>query len=148
MVRMRRQSTTRRLIDLILGQHVLLAVASHYARTQLAAKPRAIYDPQHFIDMVDLAAAALVKVAPIYTHDAGVSSPRRLTESELEDAVVERAATVVVLRDGRRLSNVSLRRGDLRQAVAHLKALGVPELQARESVAAPARFAPAPMPPG
>jgi hypothetical protein len=75
---MRRQSTTRRLIDLILGQHVLLAVASHYARTQLAARPRAIYDPQHFIDMVELAAAALVKVAPIYTHDAGAPASMQL----------------------------------------------------------------------
>lgn len=129
MFRVSRKSKTDALVAQLLDQRVPLAIAAHYVRVQLAADRGAIYDSQHFIDMIDIAGAALIRVAPVYTLDAAGAEPRLLAASELDDATVQRAATAVVLRDGRTLSSVFIKRGDLRQALAALRAVGVPELQ-------------------
>ena len=81
-------------------------------------------------------------MAPLYVQDALAGSPRQLMEAELEGAKVKRGATVLALKDGRSLSGVSLKRAELRQAIAILKAVGVPELaRARQE---PPKPAPAP----
>src|SRR5919106_1044317 len=53
-----------------------------------------------------------------------------------------RSATVLVLSDGRSLSGVSIKRVDLRQAIAILKALGIQELAPRQKPEHPAAPAP------
>jgi hypothetical protein len=138
---MGRKSKTQQLTNGILGQHLALSVAAHLARTQLVPDPLTVYDAQHMTEMVDVVANALTRVAPLYVQDAKSGSARELTALELEGARVQCGATMVALKDGRALSSVSLKRADLRQAIAILKAVGIPELR----VAAP-KPPPAPAP--
>jgi hypothetical protein len=123
-----RKSKTQQLTDSILGQHLALSVAAHLARTQLVPDPLRVYDSQHMSEMVDLVANALAKVAPLYVQDPVNGAARELSAAELEGAAVRRGATVIALKDGRTLSSVSMKRVDLRQAIAILKAVGIPEL--------------------
>jgi hypothetical protein len=48
-----------------------------------------------------------------------------LSDAELIDARVTRGATVLILADGRKLKNLSVRREDLREAINILRAAGV-----------------------
>jgi hypothetical protein len=134
---MSQKSKTQHLTDSIIGQHLALSVAAHLARTQLVSDPLAIYDSQHLTEMIDIVAGAIAKVAPLYVQDPGSGTLRQLTESELEGATVKRSATNLVLRDGRTLSSVSLKRVDLRQAIAILKAVGIPELRTAQPAKEP-----------
>jgi hypothetical protein len=109
------KSKVRHSTDGILGQHLALSVAAHLARTQLVPDPLAIHDARELAEMLDIVAGALAKVAPLYVQDPGSGTPRPLMPNELED--------------GRSLSSVFIKRSDLRQAIALLKALGIPELQ-------------------
>ena len=120
---------TRQLNDSILGQHLALSVAAHLARTQLVFDPLSVYDGQHLTDMLDLIARALTKVAPVYVKDAAAAEPRELTPAELEGATVRRGATLLALKEGRTFSSVTIKRADLRQAIAILKAVGIDELR-------------------
>ncbi|HEU4923931.1 MAG TPA: hypothetical protein VFT23_12755 [Burkholderiales bacterium] len=122
------KSKPQQLTDSILGQHLALSVAAHLARTQLVPEPLAVYDSEHLNDMIDMVARALAKVAPLYVRDASSAQPRELSAAELEGAVIDRAATLLTLKDGRNFSSVSIKRADLRQAVAVLKAVGIEEL--------------------
>ncbi len=128
---MGRKSKTLSLTDSILGQHLALSVAAHLARTQLIPEPLTPYDGQHMSETIDLVANALARVVPLYVNDPKAGAPRELSEAELEGATIKRGATLVALRDARTLSSVSIKRGDLRQAIAILKAIGVPELVRR-----------------
>ena len=114
--------------DRIRGEHLGLCVAAHLSRTQLVADPLQRYDGQHLMDMVEGVARALVKVAPLYVRDNGVDAPRELTAAELDGAAVQEAGRLLVLRDGRRYTSMTIKRIDLRQAIAILRATGVPEL--------------------
>ena len=104
-------------------------MAAHLARTQLVADPLALYDAQHLIDMVQSVAGALLKVAPVYVRDGASGSPRELTPAELEGAAVSDAGSLLTLADGRHFSAITIKRRDLRQAIAILRALGVPGLR-------------------
>src|SRR5688500_8345984 len=126
---MARKSKTRELVESSLGQHLALSVAAHLARTQLVPDPLGAYDGQHITEMVDVVGNALARVAPLYVQDPKQGSARELTPLELDGAAVRRAATLLVLRDGRTLSSVSMKRADLRQAIAILKAVGIPGLR-------------------
>jgi hypothetical protein len=141
---MGRQSHTRQVTDGLLGQHLALSVAAHLARSQLVPDPLKVYDGQHLSDMLDAVGNALARVAPLYVQDPQAGAPRLLMEGELQGARVRRSATVLVLSDGRTLSGVSIKRADLRQAIAILKALGIQELvprQKSEPPGAPDRLA-------
>ena len=129
---------TQELRDAIVGQHMSLAVAAHLARVQLVSDPLARYDAEHIIEMVEIVAGALVKVAPLYVSAGIGGEPRELAAHELEGAAVGQGGTLLVLKDGRLLSSVSIKRGDLRQAIAVLRSGGVPGLEqrARKPVAA------------
>jgi hypothetical protein len=120
---------TRQLNDSILGQHLALSVAAHLARTQLVPDPLSVYDGQHLADMLDLIARALARAAPVYVKDSAAGEPRELSHAELEDATVRRGATLLALKDGRTFSSVTIKRADLRQAIAILKAVGIDELR-------------------
>jgi hypothetical protein len=78
-------------------------------------------------ETLDIVARALAKVAPLYAQDPD-GRPRELSPGELEGAAVRRMATTLVLRDGRTLSSVTIKRADLRQAIAILRTAGVPDL--------------------
>ena len=120
---------TKQLSDSILGEHLALSVAAHLARTQLLPEPFKVYDGQHIAEMVDAVANALTRVATLYFRDYKHSEPRELSFAELEGARVSRGATILVLRNGTKLANVSIKRGDLRQAIAILRAAGIPGFQ-------------------
>ena len=139
---MRRKSPTRLLTEGILGQHIALSVAAHLARTQLVPDPLRVYDAQHMAETLDVVANALVRVAPVYVQDPKAEAPRELMEAELDGARAKRAATVLALQDGRTLSAVSMKRADLRQAIAILKAVGIQELARAEPQAQEARTEP------
>jgi hypothetical protein len=140
---MGRRGKTANLIDGVRSQHIGLSVAAGLARTQLIPEPGKVYDAQHLSESLNVVARGLAKVAQLYA-STGVEDPRELTPAELEGAQIQRGATLVVLKDGRKLSTVSLKRVDLRQAVAILKTIGIQELVAPGS--APAPVAPAPEP--
>lgn len=112
---MRRQSKTRTLIESHLGQHLALSVAAHLARTQLVPEPLKVYDSQHMADMVDVVASALTRVATFYVQDTMGGEPRELTPAELQGSTVRGAGTILMLKDGRTLSSISIKRGDLRK---------------------------------
>jgi hypothetical protein len=131
---MARKSKSQDLRESIVGQHLGLAVAAHLARTQLVPDPLAVYDGQHLSDMLNVVAVALARTAPMYVMDAATGEPRPLAPGELEGAAAKASATILVLKDGRNLAGVSIRRADLRQAIAILKAVGVPELMPRAPV--------------
>ncbi len=85
-------------------------------------------------------ARALARVAPLYLQDPKDGTSRELSAAELEGAAMHRGATVLELRDGRMLSSVTMKRSDLRQAIAILRAIGVPGLApARDKEDRPAR---------
>lgn len=90
------------------GEHLALAVAAHLARTQLTAD-------------LDAVAIALARNAQLYVLDAAGGEPRQLSSAELEGVAVTRGATMLVLKDGRTLAGVSIRRSELRRAIEMLK---------------------------
>jgi hypothetical protein len=136
---MGRKSKTQQLTDGILGQHLALSVAAQLARTQLVRQPLAVYDSQHIDETIDIVARALTTVAPLYVRDSSSGQPRGLSAAELEGAVVARAATVLTLKDGRTFSSVSIKRADLRHAIAVLKATGIEEFAPRHNSDEPPR---------
>jgi len=134
--------TTENLIDGTRSQHIALSVAAGLARTQLIPDPGKVYDAQHLSDSLNLVARGLAKVAQLYV-TAGSEAPRALAPGELESAQIQRGATLLVLKDGRKLSAISMKRADLRQAVAILKTIGLQDLAPPSPPAAPAAPAPA-----
>lgn len=141
---MARRTKARELVETTLGQHLALSVAAHLARTQLVPDPLNVYDGEHLIQSVDAIANALLRVTPLYSKDPGGGEPRQLTDAELVGARVSGGAQNLVLRDGRNLSAVTIKRADLRQAITILRSLGMPELthQAGAQKSAPSRREP------
>ncbi len=113
--------------DSIAGQYLSLAVAAHLARTQLVPDPLKVYDSQHLGEMLNVVAQALARTAPLQITEAASGEKRPLSSLELEGALAKRGATMLVLKDSRTLTGVSIRRSDLRQAIAILTAVGIPE---------------------
>jgi len=130
-----RRSKTQQITSTFAGQHLALSVAAHLARTQLVPDPLGVYDGQHMSEMLDVVARALSRVAPIYVRDAGAADPRPLTPGELDGATIRRGATLVALADGRSFSSATIKRLDLRQAIAILKAVGIEELNRPQAAA-------------
>ena len=139
---MARKPKTHPLAEGVAGQHVSLAVAAHLARTQLVPEPLKPYDGEHLSDMLDVMAQALMRTTVLHQIDAQTGLTRELGPVELEGAVVKRGATVLVLKDGRTLSGVSVKRADLRQAIALLATTGMPELAASFPRAVPGKPVP------
>ena len=105
-----------------MGKHLALAVAAQLARSQLLG------DAPSNEEIVNVVARALARVAPLYVRESDSGTPRQLREEELEGAQLRHGATRLVLIDGRIFSSVSIKRADLRHAVAVLLAVGIPEL--------------------
>lgn len=119
---------TQRFIPAGVGQHLALPVAAHLARSQLVPDPLKPYDARHLGETLEIVARALARVSPLYIQDPKDGTQRELSAAELEGATVRRGATLLELRDGRSVSSVTMKRADLRQAIAILKAVGIPEL--------------------
>jgi hypothetical protein len=117
---MERSSKTQLSPEVVLGEYLALAAAVRLARTQLTADPLKVHDEE-----LDFVALALARTVPLYAAAPAGSEPRQLTPLELEGAVPRNGATLLVLRDGRALAGVTVRRGDLRQAIAILRAVGL-----------------------
>jgi hypothetical protein len=125
---MARKSKTPQLTEGISGQHLALSVAAHLARTQLMPDSLKVYDGQHLTDTLNVVGLALARTAPLHVMDPAVGELRPLSAAEIDGAVAKRGATTLVLKDGRSLAGVSIKRSDLRQAIAILKAVGLPEI--------------------
>ena len=125
---MPRKSKPQQATEGISGQHLALSVAAHLARTQLIPEPFKVYDGQHVTDMLNVVGLALARIAPLHVIDPAAGEPRLLAPAEIDGAVAKRGATTLVLKDGRSLAGVSIRRSDLRSAIAILKAVGLPEI--------------------
>jgi hypothetical protein len=115
---------TTRLAAGIRNQHVAMSVAAGLARAQLVPNPVGVYDAHHLSEMLELMAAAIARVAPVYALSARTGELRRIGDEELDGARFERGATVLLLKDGTAIGSVSVTRGDLRHAVAVLKTIG------------------------
>jgi hypothetical protein len=106
-------------------QHIGLSTASGITYDQLADRKRGFYDVEHFNEVLNMAALALIRIAPVYLIDPSTGARRRLSDAELLDAQVTRGATVLVLADGRMVKDLSLLRGDLTAAITILKGTGL-----------------------
>jgi len=127
-INMASKSKVDRFSDNLSGQYLSLAVAAHLARTQLIPDPRKVCDAEHLNEMLNVVAQAIARTATLQITEAPGGEKRALSSLELEGASAKRSATMLVLKDGRTLTSVSIRRSDLRQAIAILKAVGLPEL--------------------
>ena len=99
--------------------------AAGIAYDQLAKRTRGFYDTEHFNEVLNKAAQALISAAPVWVTDPDTGERRRLSDAELFDVRVTRGATVLVLADGSKLKNLSVRRQDLSAAIKILKAAGL-----------------------
>jgi hypothetical protein len=99
--------------------------AAGIAYDQLARRKRGFYDTEHFNEVLNKAAQALISAAPVWVTDPETGERSRLSDAELIDARVTRGATVLILADGRRIKNLSVRRQDLSAAMKILKAAGL-----------------------
>lgn len=106
-------------------QHIGLTTASGIAYDQLADRKRGSYDPEHFNDVLNMAALALIRIAPVYLIDPATGERRRLTDAELLGAQVTQGASALVLADGRTVKDLSLLRSDLSTALTILKGTGL-----------------------
>ena len=136
------KSKTQQLTEGIAGQHLALSVAAHLARSQLLPDPLKVYDGQHLTDTLNVVGLALARTAPLHVLDPTAGEPRQLSAEEIDGAVAKRGASMLVLKDGRSLAGVSIKRSDLRQAIAILKAVGLPEIAPPAATARAAAPAP------
>ena len=125
---MARKAKTKRLLEDGLGEHIALAAAAHLARANLLPDPLKAGNARDLEDTLALIGQALAKVAPLYVRDPNTRVPRQLSLLELEGASVRKGAMAVVLKDGRTLTSVTVKRADLRHGVAILQATGIPGL--------------------
>lgn len=106
-------------------QHIGLSTASGIAYDQLAERKRGFYDVQHFDEVLNHAAQALISLTPIYLIDPATGERRRLSDAELLEARVSRGATVLIMADGRSVKDLSLLRSDLTAALKILRTTGL-----------------------
>lgn len=107
--------------DATAGQHLAFSDAVRLASSELLENRRGS-------GMLNLIGNALARLVPLYFQDSGRATPRALSQDELEGSQVMHRATVLLLKDGRSLSTIWIRRGDLRHGIAVLRTVGIPEL--------------------
>jgi hypothetical protein len=73
------------------------------------------------IDVLNAVASAIANVAPIYTADRPSGTPRQLAPIELIHCRFERGATVLKTSFGLEYRHLSIRRDDMRTAIAILR---------------------------
>src|SRR5688572_28240873 len=113
------------MVDKRTDEHIGLTTASGITYDQLAAKSRGAYDQEHFNELLNRAAEALIRIAPVYVFEPASGARRPLNQAELLNAQVTRAASALILADGREVRDLSLLRSDLRTAITILKGAGL-----------------------
>ena len=112
----------------LFGDHLPLSLAANLARSQLVANPPGRDDGHHRFELLDAVARALLRTARVHVREGEGAAPRELTPVELEGAQVLEGGRFVVLAGGRKLASVSILRGELREAIAVLRRVGVPDI--------------------
>ena len=113
--------------DITVGQHVAFPDAVQLASSKL------VDDPRSAKDVLNVVGSALARVVPVYFQDPGVAKARPLSQGELEGSEVIHSATVLLLKDGRTLSTVWIKRRDLRRGIAVLRTAGIAELAGKRA---------------
>ena len=83
------------------------------------------YDAEHFNELLNRAAEALIRITPVYLIDPASGDRRRLTDAELLEAQVTRGATALGPRGWPQVKDLSLLRGDLTAAIQILRSTGL-----------------------
>jgi hypothetical protein len=100
-------------------EHIAIAVAAAQAYVQIVgAVPKT---PEQLESGLNEVAYALSMLASVYLEPTS-GQLRELEQVELIGAAFRRGATVLVLKDGTELRGITIRRGELREAVKILKA--------------------------
>lgn len=118
--------------DITVG-HLAFPVAVQLASSELIEDQRSDRGAQHVGGMLNVIGNALVRVVPVYFQDAGVARPRPLSQGEIEGSEVMHSATALVLKDGRTLTTVLIKRRDLRRGIAVLRTTGIPQLAGKRT---------------
>ncbi len=98
---------------------VPLSLAASLAYFELTGLEGRVGSEEHLRDVIDLAAVALVHVAPIYRANAGAGRPASLMSAGQADELL-----FTPIRKGKAappLDRFYIRRGDLRAAIASLR---------------------------
>jgi len=119
--------------------HVPLCAAAATAYGYLVTA-RDFHDLEHFNSCLNLMARALAHLAPVFATDEATGHQYLVDELKVAEGRFQRGATVLVLSDGSRLTGLSIRRRDAREAFLILKSIGLDGLD----IKAAARKLPAP----
>ncbi len=103
------------------GEHIALSTAAAVVYHQLIGATADAGSADDVMEVLDRVAGAIANVAPIYTSDRPSGTPRQLAPIELIHCRFERGATVLKTSFGLEYTNLSIRRGDMRAAIAILK---------------------------
>lgn len=102
-------------------QHLALSTAAAVVYHQVMGTTSATESADDVIEVLDRVAGAIANVAPIYTSDRPSGTPRQLAPIELIHCRFELGATVLKTSFGLEYRNLSIRREDMRTAIAILK---------------------------
>ena len=100
-------------------QFLALSTAAAVVYQQIAGTTSESAD--EIIEVLNSVASAIANVAPIYTSDRPTGTPRQLAPIELIHCRFERGATVLKTSFGLEYGNLSIRRDDMRTALAILR---------------------------
>ncbi len=103
------------------GDHIALSTAAAVVYHQVMGTTAEIAYADDIVEILDRVAGAIANVAPIYTADRPSGSPRQLAPIELIHCRFERGATVLKTSFGLEYGNLSIRRDDMRTALAILR---------------------------
>lgn len=106
-------------------QHLALSTAAAVVYHQIAGTTVDSDSAQDVDHVLNQVAHAIANVAPIYTADRPSGTPRQLAPIELIHCRFEGGATVLTTGFGVEYKHLSIRRDDMRTAIAILKGAGI-----------------------
>jgi hypothetical protein len=106
-------------------QHVALSTAAAVVYHQITGDTRDIQSADDVDEILNRVANAIANVAVIYTADRAAGGPRQVAPIELIHCRFERGATVLRTSFGLEYRDLSIRRSDMRSALAILRGAGI-----------------------
>lgn len=106
-------------------QHLALSTAAAVIYRQITGTTAQIASAEDFDEALNVVARAIANVAPIWTADRPSGVPRQLAPIELIHCNFARGATLLVTGFGVEYRHLTIRRADMRAALAILKGAGV-----------------------
>lgn len=103
------------------GDHIALSTAAAVVYHQVMGTTAEIAYADDIVEILDRVAGAIANVAPIYTADRPSGSPRQLAPIELIHCRFANGATLLRTSFGIEYRDLSIRRDDMRAAIAILK---------------------------